>query len=401
MNSLNEAVLVFSAALVLAPLLVRGLRRWVAIPIVVVELVLGIVVGPSVLGWAQPSDMLHLLSQFGVGLLFFMAGNEIDPASLKGSRGRRAWGGWALSFVIGLGIGALIAPGLGAVILAIALSSTALGTLLPILRDDGELKTPFGLSISAVGAVGEFGPIIAISLLLGSHTPGVALAVLIAFGVIAAGAIWFAGRIPRDKLHGFVESTLHTSGQFGVRLVLAILLSLLVASTVLGVDMLLGAFTAGIVWRALIQDAEPETREAVESKIEGIAFGLGVPLFFVATGIGFDLRALLDEPITLLLVPAAALLLLVTRGLPASLAAPDGSGPRMRTAVGVMGATALPIVIVATEHGVALDLISATTATVLVGAGMLSVLVFPLVANAMRPHAATTCAAAAGHHRSG
>ncbi|MFZ2510780.1 MAG: cation:proton antiporter [Gordonia sp. (in: high G+C Gram-positive bacteria)] len=388
MNNLDTTILVIAGALILAPLLVRALRPAIAVPVVVAELVLGIVAGPSVLGWVEPSQSLHLVSQFGVGLLFFMAGNEIDPTVLSGRRGRRAWGGWALSFAIGLGIGALVAPGLGMVILAVALSSTALGTLLPILRDSGDLQSPFGTSVSAVGAVGEFGPIIAISLLLGSHTPGVALVVLVVFGLIAAAVIWSAGRMPRGRLHRFVESTLHTSGQFGIRLVLAILLSLLVASAVLGVDTLLGAFTAGIVWRALIQDADPGTRDAVESKIEALAFGFGVPIFFIATGVGFNLRALLDQPITLLLVPAVALLLLVVRGLPASLAAPAGSDRRMRAAVGVMGATALPIIIVATEHGVDLELISSTTATVLVGAGMLSVLVFPLVANSLRRQAA-------------
>ncbi|GAC58814.1 putative solute/hydrogen antiporter [Gordonia hirsuta DSM 44140 = NBRC 16056] len=389
MTDLETTVLVLAGALILAPLLARGLRRWVAIPVIVFELLLGIVAGPSVLGWIEPSDALGLIAQLGVGLLFFMAGTEIDPAVMRGRLGRRAWGGWLLSFVLGLAIGALLAPGLGAVIIAIALSSTALGTLLPILRDNGDLQTPFGLSVGAVGAVGEFGPIIAISLLLGTHTPGVALVVLIVFGLIAAALIWFAALIPRGQLHRFVEATLHTSGQFGVRLVLGILLALVVASAVLGVDTLLGAFTAGILWRALISDADPATAEAVESKVEGLAFGFGVPVFFIATGVGFDLRALLDQPVTLLLVPAAAVLLLVVRGLPASLAAPDGADLRMRGAVGVMGATGLPIIIVTTGHGVDLGLITPIAATVLVGAGMLSVLLFPLLAGALRKGSGT------------
>ncbi|GAA4758916.1 cation:proton antiporter [Gordonia alkaliphila] len=384
MDPVGRTVLVISAVLVLAPLLGRAFRPWVAIPVVVFELVLGIAAGPSVLDWVGPSDELAMLSQFGVGLLFFMAGNEIDPTAIRGKRGRRAWGGWLLSFVLGFGVGYAIEPGLGAVIIAIALSSTALGTLLPILRDSGNLTTPFGLSMSAVGAVGEFGPIIAISLLLGGHKPDVALVILIVFGVIASTVIWLTGRLPRGQLHRFVESTLHTSGQFGVRLVVAILLSLIVASVVLGVDTLLGAFTAGIVWRALIRDADPATQEAVESKIEGLAFGFGVPIFFIATGIGFDLDALTSEPLNLLLVVGVALLLLVVRGIPSSLAAPDGASRRMRAAVGVMGATGLPIIIVATESGVSLDLISTTTATVLVGAGMLSVLLFPLLAESLR-----------------
>ncbi|NLG46938.1 MAG: cation:proton antiporter [Gordonia sp.] len=368
---------------VAAPILARLIRRWLPVPVMVFELLLGILFGPAVFGLVQVTEFLDMLADLGVAMLFFMAGSEIQLSALQGRTGRRAWFGWFLSLGLGIAAGLLIAPGLGAVIVGICLCSTALGTLLPVLRDAGVLKQPFGLSVSAVGAVGEFGPIVAISLLLGSREPGGALAVLTVFLVIAAVLIWHSQRLPHGRLHRFVESTLHTSGQFAVRLVMAILFALIVLSLVLDVDMLLGAFAAGVVWQMLMRDASPATQHAVESKIEGLAFGFLIPVFFVATGVKFDLRALLDAPLTLLLVPAMTVALLVIRGLPVMLAAPEGAGWRERFAVGLLGATGLPIIVVVTAIGVEEELISSTESAVLVGGGMLSVLLFPLIGMAL------------------
>jgi Kef-type K+ transport system membrane component KefB len=369
---------------VLAPIAARLLGRWVRIPIVVFELVLGIVIGPAVLGWASPHEYMHTLSQFGLAMLFFVAGTEIELAGLRGRTGRGAIFGWLISIAAGLALGWIVAPGETAVIIGIALASTALGTLLPILRDAGELRTPFGRSVGALGAIGEFGPLVAISVFLGSRSPGGATIVLAVFVVIAAGAVWYALRAPQGALHRFVATTLHTSGQFAVRVVFLILAALVVLSIALDIDMLLGAFTAGIVWRLMIRDASPEDRRAVESKIEAVAFGFLVPVFFIYTGITFDLASLLAQPVLLLLVPLALVVLLVVRGIPSLLAAPARSRRRDRLATMLMGATGLPIIVAVTTQGVEKHILPSWAAAVLVGAGMLSVLVFPLVAMSLR-----------------
>ena len=187
---------VIPALAVLAPLIARGLSRWVRIPIVVFELLLGIVVGPSLLGWAEPSEFTSTLADLGLAMLFFLAGNEIQVQALRGRGGRRAASGWLISLLVGFGIGWIVAPGETAVIIAIALSSTALGTIMPILRDAGEMHTPFGASISAIGAIGEFGPLLAISIFLGTRDLGLATAVVALFIVIAAIAIWLSIRLP-------------------------------------------------------------------------------------------------------------------------------------------------------------------------------------------------------------
>ncbi len=384
MEHLDTAIVLIPLLAVIAPLAARAIGPRMRVPVVVFELALGIVVGPSVLGWVGPSAFVDVLSEFGLAMLFFVAGTEIEFAALRERSGRRAIGGWLISIALGVAVGLLVAPGLGAVVIGIALASTALGTLLPILRDAGELRTPFGRAVGALGAVGEFGPLVAISILLGSHRPGAATIVLAAFVLIAAGAIWYAMKAPQGALHRFVNATLHTSGQFAVRIVMLILTALVALSIVLDLDMLLGAFAAGIVWRLLMRDADEHDREAVESKVEAIAFGFLVPLFFIYTGVTFDLASLLDDPRLLAMVPLALLVLLAVRGLPSALAAPQGSDRKTTAAVVLLGATGLPIIVAVTAIGVDEGLISSGLASVLVGAGMLSVLLFPLIGMALR-----------------
>ncbi|WP_345801459.1 cation:proton antiporter [Microbacterium sp. AZCO] len=384
MSTQQTTILVIFVLAVLAPLAARFIGRWVRVPIVVFELLLGILVGPSLLGWAQQSDFVEILSNFGLAMLFFMAGSEIELTALQGRTGRRAVGGWLISLALGIAAGFLIAPGQGAIVVGVALCSTALGTLLPMLRDEGELKTPFGKSISAIGAVGEFGPLIAISLFLGGRDPGIATIVLLLFVTLAAVAIWWAFRVPQGALHRAVNASLHTSGQFAVRFVAFALAVLVSLSIVLDLDMLLGAFTAGVVWKLIMRDAKEEDREIVESKVEAVAFGFLVPFFFIYTGVTFDLQALLDEPVLFLLLPVGLVLLLVIRGLPSMLAAPERASRRDRAAVALFGATGLPIIVAVTAIGVDEKLISSGAASALVGAGMLSVLLYPLIGTIVR-----------------
>lgn len=384
MDQLEPTLLIIPLLAVLAPLLARGLSRWVRVPIVVFELVLGIVAGPSLLGWAVPSDFIAALSEFGLAMLFFVAGSEIEFTAFRGRTGRSAVLGWLISLGVGVGVAWVFVPGEMAIVIGIALCSTAVGTLLPILRDAGELRTPFGRAVGAIGAVGEFGPLIAISIFLGASNPGIETLVLLLFALLAGLAIWLAFRMPRGAMHRVVNSTLHTSGQFAIRVVFLILSALVALSIVLDLDLLLGAFAAGIVWRLLMRDADEHSRSAVESKVEAVAFGFLVPVFFVYTGITFDLAALLAEPLLLLVVPVVLVLLFIVRGLPSTLAAPAGSSRRDRLSIAFLGATGLPIIVAVTAIGVEEGVLRTADAAVLVGAGMLSVLLFPLVAMSLR-----------------
>ncbi|ANJ26837.1 cation:proton antiporter [Agromyces aureus] len=372
---------------VAAPLLVRAVGIWVAVPLVVFEIVLGIVLGPDVLGWIRPDDFVKLLSDLGLAMLFFLAGNEIDFRTIRGRPLSRAAIGWIVSLAAGFGIAVLLAPDLpAAAFIGIALTSTALGTVMPILRDAGDLRTPFGLSVIALGAVGEFGPLLAISLFLTGRDPGLSAIVLIGFALIAGIAIFAAARGSGERLHVVITATMHTSAQFGVRLVMLVLIALLALSIVLDLDMLLGAFTAGVLYRVLISGAPERDRGLLETKVEAIGYGFLVPVFFIMTGVTFDLDAL-GDPATLALVPIFLVLLLVVRGLPSILAAPVGADRWTIAATALFGATGLPIIVAVTGIGVDTGDLDSGTAAALIGAGMLSVLLFPLIGLALRKRA--------------
>ncbi|MEV7781743.1 cation:proton antiporter [Kitasatospora sp. NPDC088351] len=379
------ALILIPAAAVAAPLLADRLLRWIAVPTVVFEIVLGVLIGPDVLDWAHVGGLVDAFSRFGLAMLMFLAGYEIDFARLRGGPLRRAGAAWLTTLAVALGVGAMVnRDPLNGAFAGLALTTTALGTILPILRDAGELPTPFGSLVMATGAVGEFGPIIAIAALLSGNTPARAAVILGAFAVITVVAVSCARRPRPAWMTRLIRHTLRTSGQFAIRTVMLVLAAMVAAALWLDLDMLLGAFTAGVVSRLLLSDVPEAEETVIEAKLEGIGFGFLVPVFFVVSGMKFDLDALLNEPGTMLLVPVFLLLLLVVRGLPAALLAPIGLGRRDRAALGLYGATALPLVVVITTIEVNADHLPSSTAAALVGAGMLSVLLFPLLAQQLR-----------------
>lgn len=383
----NIALLALIA--VSAPLLARFVGRALAVPIVVFEILLGILLGPDGLGWVQLDLFTELVSNFGLAMLFFLAGFEINFAKIKGRPTRTAALGWLISLVLALGFSLLIAPDpIAATFIAIALTSTALGTIMPVLRDAGDMKTPFGVAVTAVGTVGEFAPLIAISLFLTRDSTLVATIVLVLFAVIAGLAVWAASRGAGPRLRAIITATLHTSAQFAVRFVLLIIIALVALSIALGLDMLLGAFTAGVLFHLLMNGAPEGEAEVIETKIEAIGFGLFVPVFFIYTGVTFDLAALLASPMALVLLPVFLLVLLLLRGIPSILSVPPGSTARDRAAMAFYGGTALPIIVAVTSIGIESSALTPEIAASLVGAGMLSVLIFPLLALTLRKRSA-------------
>ncbi|BCW50829.1 hypothetical protein StoSoilB13_31710 (plasmid) [Arthrobacter sp. StoSoilB13] len=237
-----------------------------------------------------------------------------------------------------------------------------------------------GIAVTALGAAGEFGPLIAISLFFSGRQLGPATAVLLGFVLLAGIAIFLASKARHTLFHSQVTRTLHTSGQFAVRSIMFILTVLVVLSMVLGLDMLLGAFAAGVLWKVAIARAPERDRKVIETKLDAVAFGFLVPIFFIDTGIDFDLGALTSSPSALAMVPLFVLLLLIIRGLPSMLAAPPRSTFAEKRAIMLFGATGLPIIVAVTAIGRDQGFISSGISSALVGAGMLSVLLFPLLA---------------------
>lgn len=378
-----KALALIGGLAVLAPLL-ADLPSRIRLPVIVAEIGLGILFGPQVLDVVQTDDLIDFLSQLGLAFLFFLAGLEIDYAVIRGRPLRLAGWAWASSVALALALGLAFEEagsinwGFG----SLALTTTALGVLLPILRDSGDLRTPFGRLASAYGVVGEFGPIVAIAIVLEGSSHRLARVVLLAvfLGVAAlAGLIALRARPPR--VVRLVEQTMQSSAQLAVRLCVGILLALVFVAGEFGLDILLGAFAAGMIV-GLVARGEPA--EPVRAKIEGMGFGFFIPLFFVVTGINFDLDALLGSTKALIELPVFALLLLVVRGLPAALLA-RRELPRPELApLALMTATGLPLIVAITSIGTDQGLMHSDTAAALVGAGMLSVFLYPFLAFELR-----------------
>ncbi|MDT9700236.1 cation:proton antiporter [Streptomyces sp. P17] len=383
MSQAGTLILILSIA-VLAPLLAQGAGRWLPVPLVIFEIALGVLVGPDVLGWAGEGEVIDTLADLGLAMLIFLAGYEIEFDKVRGSTLRRSVRAWLIALAVGLGLATLLSGFDRGVYIGTALTSTALGTVLPVLRDAGQLRSRFGSVMMTFGAVGEFGPIIAIALLLSGRSPGRSTVVLAAFALLTAVAVWWATRPRPPWFAKVVEVTLHTSGQFAVRLVVLLLAAMLGISRALGLDTLLGAFAAGVIARLLLHGSAPQSAEPVMEKVEAMGFGFLVPVFYVVTGIEFDLDSLLSGGRALLLLPLFLVLFLVVRGLPVYALAPRDLGARERKALTLFAATALPLVVAITTIGVGEGELRTDEAAALVGAAMLSVLVFPLAALRLR-----------------
>ena len=349
-------------------------------PGVVLEIVFGVIIGPQVLAIVHPGPARDFLALFGLWMLFLMAGFEMDPAVLLGRPLRNAVRGWAMTALIALGV-AMLLSGAGVVrapiLTALAVSTTAIGALLPVLRDAGLLRPPYGPMVLAAGAMGEAGPVVALSLVLaGQGAPEHALIILaFAVGAIALGAA--AARASTGRFYHIVERTMGTSGQLPVRLAIFVLILLVAVSAKLDIDLVLGAFVAGAVARAALHHHHHETFSA---RLDGLGSAFLVPIFFVASGTRLDIAALLSSPVVLMMIPVYAVLMLAARGAPALLLYRRDLSPSQRIALALHSGTQLPLVVAITSLAVQRGLMPSGQAAALVGAAILTVILFPALA---------------------
>lgn len=374
------SLLVILAIAAFTPLLVGLLRLKIAE--VVFLLVFGIIFGPNLLNLIQVDASIELLSELGLGFLFFLAGLELSPKSIRGQSGKLAVSGWGISLVLAMGAAFLleltgeIQDFVG---FAIVLTSTALGTLLPMLRDSGELKTPFGNFFMGAGAWGEFGPVLAIAILLSTRSSWAAIVLLIVFAVIAFVVSKIPGRFSNSRTRELLDRGYHSSSQTGVRLTILLIVLLLTVASGFGFDAVLGAFTAGIIMRQYLPE---EAESELQRRVEAIAFGIFIPVFFIVSGANIDILAIIAKPWPMLVV---FVLILLVRGVPQFFlyrkAIPD---TRDRTRFMLFVATGLPIIVAVTSVEVAAGHMTTNDASELVAAGALTVLVFPFIATMMR-----------------
>jgi len=373
-------VLIIAAIAVFVPV-VLGLLPWLPLPGAVLQVIAGIVVGPSVLGWVRIDAPVQVLAQLGLGMLLFMAGLEIDVDRLRSPLSRLAGVAFGVSAAIGLFCALLFwlaGQASQPFLLAIILMSTSAGLLLPILKDAGEATTEFGQLVMTAAALAEVIPILLLSLFFSAAAKTtedqlVSLAIFLVLLVLIGLLLTRVRRL--SSLQRLLDRLEERSGQLRVRAALTLALACGVLAYRFGFASILGAFAAGLLVN-LVEVSGREPNQLFLAKLEGIAFGFLIPIFFISVGVGFNLKSLVNHPATLAEVPLFLVALLVVRGLPALLYRRVVGG-RRAAAAGLMQATTLTFVIVAAAIGQETGKLTSTVSAALVAAGLLSAALFP------------------------
>jgi Kef-type K+ transport system membrane component KefB len=366
-----------------APLLL-GLSERVRLPSVVLEIVAGIVIGPSVLGWVEPNVAIQILSLVGLSFLLFLSGLEVDLDRFRGRFLQRSMFGLGVSFALSL-IVALVLASIGLVesylFVAIVLLATSLGLVVPVLKDSGESASAFGQLVIAAAALADFAAVILLSLLFSREATGTGAQLVLLGGfvalVVAVGlALARAGR--SRSLSAALLRLQDTTAQIRVRGAVVLMVGFVALAQTLGLEVILGAFMAGALLKVIDRDAMM-THPNFTQKLEAIGFGFVIPVFFVASGLTFDLASLFESVSAAVRIPIFLVALVLIRGLPALFYRSD-VGARRTVAAGLLQATSLPFIVAAAQIGMELGAISRATGAALVAAGLLSVLIFPLAA---------------------
>jgi Kef-type K+ transport system membrane component KefB len=380
-----DGLLIVTAIAFAAPF-VLGLFPGLRLPSIVLEIVAGIVVGPSVLGWVTVDTTIEVVSTVGLAFLLFLAGLEIDFARLRGPVLRLSALGYAVSFAIavavslGLSAGGLVDTPL---LVAIVLASTSLGVLIPVLKDAGQSGSTLGQLVIAAGSIADFGAIILLSVLFtGEGGTGATLLLIGCLLALAAVVLAVARGAERSRrIRADLVRLQDTTAQIRVRGAMVLLIAFAAIAQRLGLEVILGTFAAGAALTLIDRDrgmSHPQFRR----KLEAMGFGLFIPVFFVSSGVAYDLDALVASASTLLMVPVFLAALLAVRGLPALLYR-RLLGGRQALVAGLLQATSLPFIVAATAIGRELGLIDAADAAALIAAGLLSVVILPVTGLAL------------------
>ena len=384
------SLLIIGAVAVLMPLLL-GLFPAVKVPAVVLEIVGGVLVGPTVLGWVHLNAPVRVVSDLGLGFLLFMAGFEIDLRRVN----RRALALAGRAFVVSVVLALLTGYALqltdqitDGLLIGISLMATSLGILVPILKDAQHTDSPFGELVLAAGSLAELAPLVLVSVLFSasSKNPATELGLLAGFIALTAVVVMAAGWIRRwGRLRLVVERLANTSSQLRVRLAITFSLAFAVVAEHFGLATILGAFLAGIIVRRTGQS--PAAHEMLKGKLEAIGFGFLIPVFFVATGVGLNMDALFHSSRAEILVPVILVALLLVRGVPAVLYIRTLGRPAA-LAAGLLQSTSLTFIVVTTIVGIDTGHLKPSTASALVVAGLLSVILYPpLAIQLLKPRA--------------
>lgn len=375
-------LLVVTLVALLAPLAL-GFAPGVRMPAVVLEILAGVVLGPSVLDVVEVDLAVSVVAVLGLAFLLFLAGLEIDLRLLRGAPLRAALLGYALTLALGLAVGAgMSAVGWadGPFLIAVTLSATSLGLVVPVLKDADRLSTPLGQTVVVCVSVADFAAIVLLSLFFSTSAQGTGarIAMLALFAALVALAGLATRAVAGSMSLGPVVARLQDStAQIRVRAAVLLMVAFVALASRLGLETILGAFVAGAVVGMV--DRDSTTHPHFRAKLDAVGYGFLIPVFFIASGLRLDLAGLLESPGALARVPVLALALVVVRGLPAAVLWGRFDASSV-VAAGLLQATSLPFLVTAGQIGVATGTITPITSAALVCAGLISVIAFPALA---------------------
>jgi Kef-type K+ transport system membrane component KefB len=381
MQELEFVNLLIVAAAAFAAPFALGLVPALRIPAVVLEIVVGIVIGPAVLGWVEIDAPVEVLALVGLAFLLFLAGLEIEVDRLRGRVLGVTLAGFALSFAIALAVGgALSATGIidSPLLVAIILCATSLGIVVPVLKDQMQVGSSFGQLVIAGATIADFGAVILLSIFFSREEAGVGaqLVLLGAFALAALlGALTIAGVEHSARIRETLVRLQDTTSQIRVRAAFVLMIAFVALAQSLGLEVILGSFAAGVILTITDRD-RAMTHPDFRRKLEAAGFGFFIPVFFVTSGLRFDLDALFESTSAIVQVPLFLVALLLVRGVPAGLYRPL-IGARQTVVSGLLQATSLPFIVAAAEIGMELGELDEATGAALISAGLLSVLIFP------------------------
>jgi Kef-type K+ transport system membrane component KefB len=366
----------------LAPLLL-GFAPRVRLPSVVLEIVAGIVIGPAVLGWVEVDDPVSVMAIIGLAFLLFLAGLEIEFDKLRGRVLRVASLGFVVSFAIALAV-TLAMSGAGVLdhplFVAIVLSATSLGIIVPVLKDSGQVESTFGQLVIAAATIADFATVILLSLFFSREATSTTTKVLLLAGLFAVAVLVVLAIMEVEhsrRVSDTIRRLQDTTAQIRIRGSFVLMIGLVALATSLGLEVILGAFIAGAILTLIDRD-KAMTHPDFRLKLEAAGFGIFIPVFFVTSGVRYDLHAL-GSASTLVHVPIFLAALCLVRGLPALLYRPL-VGPRQTLVAALMQATSLPFIVASTAIGTQIGVIGSANAAAMVAAGLLSVVLFPAMA---------------------
>jgi Kef-type K+ transport system membrane component KefB len=379
-----DSLSVVAVAAFTAPIAVDRIKS-VRIPVQVVEILLGVVIGPQVLGWADIDEPVQVVALLGLAFVLFLAGFELDLHRLRGRLLRSAVAGFVCTFVLALVIGfGLDGAGLveSPVLAAILLSATSLALVTPVLRDGRQMSSRLGQLSMAAASVSEFSAVALLSLLFTKETSSTAvrISLAVAFAGLVVVVAVVAARASESRAVIRLFERLHGgTSQLRVRGAIMVMALCVFSAQKVGLEAILGALVAGALVGALDHGALREHHE-FRSKLDAIGYGFLVPVFFIWSGMSIDVDALRAKPSLLALIALflAAFLIVHVAAIPIYRRTLEG---RAALVVGLLASTSsLPFVVTATTIGEQSGLVTAGTAAALLAAGVLSSLLFPVIA---------------------